>query len=174
MPIRPYRDVTPQLGNGVYIDATALVIGDVTLGDDASIWPMTVLRGDVNFIRIGARTNIQDGCVVHVSRPFPGNPTGWPTIVGDDVVVGHNVVLHGCTIGNRCLVGIGSVVLDGAVVDDEVKIGAGSVVAPGKRLARGGLYLGSPARRVRDLTPAEIERFSHDATHYVSLKHDYE
>jgi carbonic anhydrase/acetyltransferase-like protein (isoleucine patch superfamily) len=174
MPIRPYRDVTPQLGNGVYVDATALVIGDVTLGDDASIWPMTVLRGDVNFIRIGARTNIQDGCVVHVSRPFPGNPTGWPTIVGEDVVVGHKVVLHGCRIGNRCLVGIGAIVLDGAVVDDEVMIGAGSVVAPGKRLTRGGLYLGSPARRVRDLTAAELERFSHHATHYVRLKHDYE
>jgi carbonic anhydrase/acetyltransferase-like protein (isoleucine patch superfamily) len=145
----------------------------VTLGDDASIWPMTVLRGDVNFIRIGARTNIQDGSVVHVSRPFPGNATGWPTIVGDDVVVGHKVVLHGCTIGNRCLVGIGAIVLDGVVVEDEVMIGAGSVVAPGKRLESGGLYLGRPARRMRDLTASEIERFSHHATHYVRLKHDY-
>ena len=174
MPIRPYRDIRPQLGRGVYVDATALVIGDVTLGDDASVWPMTVLRGDVNFIRIGARTNIQDASVVHVSRPFPGSATGWPTIVGDDVVVGHKVVLHGCTIGNRCLVGIGAIVLDGVVVDDEVMIAAGSVVAPGKRLMRGGLYLGSPARRVRNLTIPEIERFSAHATHYVKLKHDYE
>jgi carbonic anhydrase/acetyltransferase-like protein (isoleucine patch superfamily) len=173
MPIRPYRDIDPQLGRGVYVDETALVIGDVTLGDDASVWPMTVLRGDVNFIRIGARTNIQDGSVVHVSRPYPGNASGWPTIVGDDVVVGHKVVLHGCTIGNRCLVGIGAIVLDGVVVEDEVMIGAGSVVAPGKRLARGGLYLGSPARRARDLADAEIERIGQHASHYVRLKDDH-
>jgi carbonic anhydrase/acetyltransferase-like protein (isoleucine patch superfamily) len=174
MPIRPYRGVNPELGQGVYVDATALVIGDVTLGDDASVWPMAVLRGDVNFIRIGARTNIQDGSVVHVSRPLSGNASGWPTIVGDDVVVGHKAVLHGCTIGNRCLVGIGAIVLDGVVVEDEVMVGAGSVVTPGKRLTRGGLYLGSPARRVRNLTAPEIERFSQHATHYVKLKHDYE
>ena len=174
MPLRPYRDVQPKLGKGVFVDPTALVIGDVTLGDDVSIWPMTVLRGDVNFIRIRARSNIQDGSVVHVSRPFPGHPGGWPTIVGEDVVVGHKVVLHGCTVGNRCLVGIGAIVLDGVVVEDEVMIGAGSIVPRGKRLTSGGLYFGSPARRVRDLTMAEIERFSRDATHYVKLKHDYE
>jgi carbonic anhydrase/acetyltransferase-like protein (isoleucine patch superfamily) len=166
--------VQPKLGSGAYVDPSALVVGDVTLGDDASVWPMSVLRGDVNFIRIGARSNIQDGSVVHVSRPFPGQPQGWPTIVGDDVVVGHKVVLHGCTVGSRCLVGIGAIVLDGVVVEDEVMIGAGSVVTPGKRLTRGGLYLGSPARRVRELTTAEIERFSRHALHYVKLKHDYE
>ena len=174
MPLRPYRDIRPKLGTGVYVDPSALVIGDVTLGDDASVWPMTVLRGDVNFIRIGARSNIQDGSVVHVSRPSQGHPAGWPTIVGDDVVVGHKVVLHGCTVGNRCLIGMGTIVLDGVVIEDEVMIGAGSIVTPGKRLTRGGLYVGSPARRVRDLTTAEIEKFSRDAIHYVKLKHDYE
>jgi carbonic anhydrase/acetyltransferase-like protein (isoleucine patch superfamily) len=174
MPVKAYRDVQPRLGAGVYVDPSALVIGDVALGDEVSIWPQAVLRGDVNYIRIGARSNIQDGSVVHVSRPFPGHPAGWPTIVGEDVVVGHKVVLHGCTIGNSCLVGIGAIVLDGVVVEDRVMIGAGSVVAPGKLLTSGGLYVGSPARRVRDLTPAEIERLAAHASHYVKLKRDYE
>jgi len=174
MPVRPYLDRHPQLGANVYIDPTALVVGDVVLGDDVSVWPMTVIRGDVNYIRIGARSNVQDGSVLHVSRPFAGNDAGWPLIVGEDVVVGHKVVLHGCTIGNRCLVGMGSIVLDGVVVEDEVMIGAGSVVAPGKRLASGGLYLGSPARRARGLARAEIERFTQHSHHYVRLAREYE
>src|SRR5512144_1734417 len=107
MPVRPYLDRHPQLGANVYIDSTALVIGDVVLGDGVSVWPMTVIRGDVNYIRIGARSNVQDGSVLHVSRPFAGNDAGWPLIVGEDVIVGHKVVLHGCTIGNRCLIGMG-------------------------------------------------------------------
>jgi carbonic anhydrase/acetyltransferase-like protein (isoleucine patch superfamily) len=144
MRLKAYRDLEPRLGTGVYVAPTALVIGDVTLGDDVSIWPQAVLRGDVNFIRVGARTNIQDGTVVHVSRKSASRTAGWPTIVGEDVVVGHKVVLHGCTIGNRCLVGIGAIVLDGVVVEDEVMIGAGSVVTPGKRLQSGGLYSARP------------------------------
>jgi carbonic anhydrase/acetyltransferase-like protein (isoleucine patch superfamily) len=174
MPVKPYLDRHPQLGAGVYIDPTALVIGDVVLGDDVSVWPMTVIRGDVNYIRIGARSNVQDGSVLHVSRPYPGNDAGWPLIVGEDVIVGHKVVLHGCTIGNRCLVGIGAIVLDGVVVEDEVMIGAGSVVTPGKRLTSGGLYLGNPARRSRELRPEEIARFSQNSSHYVKLKRAYE
>ena len=174
MPVRPYLDRYPRLGANVYVDPTALVLGDVELGDGVSVWPMTVIRGDVNYIRIGARSNVQDGSVLHVSRPFPGNDSGRPLIVGEDVVVGHKVVLHGCTVGNRCLVGIGAIVLDGVVVEDEVMIGAGSVVAPGKRLTSGGLYLGSPARRARDLTAQEIDRFSQHATHYVRLAREYE
>jgi carbonic anhydrase/acetyltransferase-like protein (isoleucine patch superfamily) len=173
MPTRPYRGKHPTLGAGVYIDPTALVIGDVVLGDDVSIWPLAVVRGDVNHIRIGARSNVQDGSVLHVSRPFPGNDSGWPLIVGEDVVVGHKVALHGCTIGNRVLVGIGSIVLDGVEVGDEVIIGAGSVVTPGKRLASGGLYVGNPARRSRDLTLAEIGRMPAMAAHYVALKKEY-
>jgi carbonic anhydrase/acetyltransferase-like protein (isoleucine patch superfamily) len=111
MPVRPYLDRHPRLGANAYIDPTALVIGDVELGDDVSVWPMTVIRGDVNYIRIGARSNVQDGSVLHVSRPFPGHDAGYPLIVGEDVVIGHKVVLHGCTVGNRCLVGIGRSVL---------------------------------------------------------------
>jgi carbonic anhydrase/acetyltransferase-like protein (isoleucine patch superfamily) len=174
MPLRPYRGIHPTLGAGAWVDATAVVIGDVELGADVSIWPMAVVRGDVNYVRIGARSNVQDGSVLHVSRPFPGQDGGWPLVVGEDVVMGHMVTVHGCTIGNRVLVGIGAIVLDGATVEDDVMIGAGSVVTPGKRLAAGGLYLGNPARRARDLTAAEIARIPLMAKYYVGLKQDYE
>ena len=173
MPIRPFRGTAPKLGAGAYVDDTALVIGDVELGDDVSVWPMAVIRGDVNSIRIGARSNVQDGSVLHVTSPYPGHDAGFPLVIGADVVMGHAVVVHGCTVGNRCLVGIGSILLDGAVVEDDVMIGAGSVVSPGKRLESGGLYLGNPARRVRDLTPAEIERIPQMALYYARLKKDY-
>jgi carbonic anhydrase/acetyltransferase-like protein (isoleucine patch superfamily) len=174
MPIEPYLGARPAIGRGVYIHPTALVIGDVELGDDVSIWPMAVVRGDVNQVRIGARSNVQDGSVLHVSRPYPGNDTGWPLLVGEDVVIGHKVVVHGCTIGNRVLVGIGAIVLDGVVVEDDVMIGAGAVVTPGKRLESGGLYVGNPARRARELTEAEIARVPIMANWYVNLKKDYE
>ena len=137
MPVQPYLGVSPRLGPGAYVDPTALVIGDVELGADASVWPMAVVRGDVNFIRIGARSNVQDGSVLHVSRPYAGNASGFPLVIGDDVVVGHKVVLHGCTIGHRVLVGIGAIVLDGVVIEDDVVVGAGAVVTPGKRLESG-------------------------------------
>ena len=149
MSVQPYLAIQPKLGADVYVHPTALVIGDVELGDDVSIWPMAVVRGDVNRIRIGARSNVQDGSVLHVSRPYPGNDSGWPLIIGEDVVIAHKVVVHGCTIGNRVLVGIGALVLDGVVVEDDVMIGAGAVVTPGKRLGSGGLYVGNPARRAR-------------------------
>lgn len=173
MALRTYQDKTPSLGEDAYVDPTALVIGDVTLGAHCSVWPMTVIRGDVNHIWIGARSNVQDGCVLHVSRPSPAREAGWSLEVGEEVTVGHRVVIHGCTIGNRCLVGTGSIVLDGVVVEDEVMIGAGSLVTPGKRLTSRGLYLGNPARRVRELTAAEIERFAVVARHYVDLQREY-
>jgi carbonic anhydrase/acetyltransferase-like protein (isoleucine patch superfamily) len=171
--MRPFRGVLPTLGAGVHIDSTALVIGDVVLGDDVSVWPLVVIRGDVNHIRIGARSNVQDCSMLHVSRPYPGNDHGWPTILGEDVVVGHKVALHGCTLGDRVLVGIGAIVLDGVEVADDVIIGAGSVVTPGRKLESGGLYVGNPARRVRDLTEAEIARTPLMASHYVALKKEY-
>jgi carbonic anhydrase/acetyltransferase-like protein (isoleucine patch superfamily) len=164
----------PKLGPGAWVDPAAIVIGDVELGADVSIWPMAVVRGDVNHVRVGARSNVQDGSVLHVTRPYPGSEAGWPLLIGEDVVIAHKVTVHGCTIGNRVLVGIGAVVLDGAVVEDEVMIGAGSVVTPGKRLGSGGLYLGNPARRARDLTPAEIARIPVMAGFYVDLKREYE
>ncbi len=174
MPTRPYRSILPRLAPGAWVDPAALVIGDVELGADVSIWPMAVVRGDVNHIRIGARSNVQDGSVLHVTRPYPGSDAGWPLIIGEDVVIAHKVTVHGCTIGNRVLVGIGAIVLDGAVVEDDVMIGAGSVVTPGKTIASGGLYLGNPARRARELTAAEIARIPVMAGFYVALKREYE
>jgi carbonic anhydrase/acetyltransferase-like protein (isoleucine patch superfamily) len=173
MPTRPYRGVEPTLEPGVFIDPTAVVIGDVVLGHDVSIWPMAVVRGDVNHIRIGARSNVQDGSVLHVTRPYPGSDAGWPLIVGEDVVIAHGVTVHGCSIGNRVLVGIGAIVLDGAVVEDDVMIAAGTVVPPGKRLESGGLYMGNPARRARDITDAERARIPVMAGFYVDLKDEY-
>jgi carbonic anhydrase/acetyltransferase-like protein (isoleucine patch superfamily) len=173
MNVRNYRNIAPQLGERVYIDPAAVVIGKVKLGDDVSIWPTAVVRGDVNAIEIGARTSVQDGSVLHVTHDGPYRPGGRALIVGADVTVGHRVVLHACTIGNTCLIGMGSVLLDDVVTEDLVMIGAGSVVTPGKRLEARGLYVGSPARRVRDLKPQEIEFLSYSAAHYVKVKNEY-
>lgn len=173
MTISAYRNILPTLGARVYIDPSAVVIGKVTIGDDSSIWPTAVVRGDVNTITIGARTSIQDGSVLHVTHDGPSTPGGRALVIGSDVTVGHRAMLHACTIGNTCLVGMGSIILDGVVAEDFVMIGAGSVVTPGKRLESGGLYVGSPARRVRDLKPKEIEFLSYSAAHYVKVKQEY-
>jgi carbonic anhydrase/acetyltransferase-like protein (isoleucine patch superfamily) len=173
MAVRPYRDVVPTLGPGAWVDDTAVVIGDVDLGEDVSVWPFVLIRGDVNRIRIGARSNVQDATIIHVSRPTAGNPQGWPTILGEDVVVGHRVSLHGCRIADRVLVGIGAVVLDGVQVDSDVIIGAGAVVTPGKTLESGFLYVGSPARKSREITDAERARIPKMARDYVTLKDEY-
>jgi carbonic anhydrase/acetyltransferase-like protein (isoleucine patch superfamily) len=177
MPIRTCRhadnEYAPKLGARVYVDPSAVVIGRVSLGDDVSIWPTAVVRGDVHSITIGARTSIQDGSVLHVTHDGPYAPGGRALIVGADVTVGHRVVLHACTIGDKCLVGMGSLLLDNVVTDELVMIGAGSVVTPGKHLQSRGLYVGSPARRVRDLAPREIEFLSYSAAHYVKLKDEY-
>jgi len=171
--IRPYLDRKPTLGADVYIDEAARVIGDVTLGDHASVWPMAVLRGDVNAIRIGARTNVQDGSVLHVTHDGPYSPGGAPLVIGDDVTIGHGVILHACTIGNRCLVGMGALVLDKVVVEDEVFIAAGAVVPPGKRLVSGFLYRGNPAQQARPLTDTEKAQLQYSAEHYVRVKNNY-
>jgi carbonic anhydrase/acetyltransferase-like protein (isoleucine patch superfamily) len=173
MGILTYRGIHPTLGQGAWVDPTAVVIGDVVLGQDASVWPFVLIRGDVNHIRIGARSNVQDASIVHVSRPHPGNDAGWPTILGDDVVIGHKVSLHGCRIADRVLVGIGAIVLDGVEIASDVIIGAGSVVTPGKKLESGSLYVGNPARRARELTAAEVARIPKMARDYVMLKDEY-
>ncbi len=173
MAIRDFLGFHPLLGERAYVDETALVIGRVILGEDASVWPFAVLRGDVERIEIGARTNIQDGCVLHVVHDGPYTPGGIGLTVGADVTVGHRAVLHAARIGDRCLIGMGAIVLDNAVVADEVVVGAGSVVAPGQGLAPGGLYLGNPARRVRDLGDDEIARLAYGARAYVTLKEQY-
>jgi carbonic anhydrase/acetyltransferase-like protein (isoleucine patch superfamily) len=173
MNIRPYRNQLPRLGANVYVDPAAVVIGDVELGEDASLWPFTVARGDVNAIRIGARTNIQDGTVLHVTHDGPYSPGGLPLLIGADVTVGHGAILHACTIEDACLIGMHASVLDGVVVRRHAMIGAGAVVTPGKVVGEGELWLGNPARRVRLLTDAQIEQLYYSARHYVRLKNEY-
>lgn len=171
--LRPYQGHTPTLGADVFVDSSAVVIGDVELGDDSSVWPCAVIRGDMHRIRIGARTSVQDGAVLHITHASAFNPAGYPLTIGDDVTIGHAVCLHGCTLGDRILVGIGSTVLDGAVVEDEVVIGAGSLVPPGKRLVSGFLYMGSPVKQIRPLKDSERQFFTYSATNYVKLKNNY-
>jgi len=173
MNIRAYRDRLPRFGANVYVDAAALLIGDVELGDDASLWPCAVARGDVNFIRIGARTNVQDGAVLHVTHAGPYTPGGLPLVIGADVTVGHAAVLHACTLEDACLVGMHATVLDGARVCRHAMVGAGAVVSPGKVVAAGELWLGNPARCVRTLSEREIEALYYSAQHYVRLKNEY-
>lgn len=171
--IRPFQGLLPRLGDNVFVDASAVVIGDVEIGDDSSVWPCVVIRGDMHRIRIGARTSVQDGSVLHITHASDYNPAGHPLTIGDEVTVGHSVCLHGCSIGNRVLIGIGSTVLDGAVVEDEVVIGAGSLVPPGKRLESGFLYMGAPVKQVRPLKDSERQFFSYSANNYVKLKDAY-
>lgn len=173
MTLRTYKGIAPRLGAGVYIDDSSVLVGDIELAADVSIWPLVAARGDVNYIRIGARTNVQDGSVLHLSRPSKGKPAGSPLIIGEDVTVGHKVMLHGCTLGNRILIGMGAIVMDDVVVEDDVIIGAGSLVPPGKRLASGHLYVGSPAKQARALTEAELAFLKESALNYVQLKNDY-
>lgn len=171
--IRNYQNKIPQLDSTVFVDESAVIIGDVEIGQDSSVWPCTVIRGDMHFIRIGARTSIQDGSVLHITHASDYNPAGHPLVIGDEVTVGHSVCLHGCTLGNRILVGIGSTILDGAIVEDEVVIGAGSLVPPGKRLESGFLYMGAPVKQIRSLKESEKEFFSYSANNYVKLKNTY-
>ena len=174
MDIRAFRGTLPTLGQRAYIDPAAAVIGDVVLGDDASIWPFTVVRGDVNFVRIGDRTNIQDGSVVHVSHDGPhAKLGGFATRIGSDVTIGHKAIIHACTIEDAVLVGMGAIVLDGAVVRRHAFVGAGALVAPGKVVGEGELWLGNPARKARMLSDAEIEALYYSAGHYVRLKDAY-
>jgi carbonic anhydrase/acetyltransferase-like protein (isoleucine patch superfamily) len=171
--LRPYKDLFPKSGLRVMIDDTSVVIGDVRMADDVGIWPLVVIRGDVNYVEIGARSNIQDGSVLHVTHKSSYNPEGNPLLIGEEVTVGHKVMLHGCTIGNRVLVGMGSILLDGVVIEDNVMIGAGSLVPQNKRLESGYLYLGSPVKQIRPLTEAEIESLKYSANNYVKWKDDY-
>jgi len=174
MPIRPYLDRLPSLGARAYVDSQASVIGDVVLGDDVSVWPFTVIRGDVNFVRIGDRTNLQDGTVVHVSHDGPhARLGGFATRIGSDVTIGHKAIIHACTIEDAVLVGMGAIVLDGAVVRKHAFVGAGALVPPGKVVGEGELWLGNPARKARMLSDAEIEALYYSAGHYVRLKDAY-
>jgi len=173
MVMKSFRGHTPKLGQRVLVDGSAVLIGDIELGDDSSVWPLVTIRGDIHQIRIGARTNIQDNSCLHVIHKSEANPEGYPLIIGDDVTIGHMVMMHGCSIGNHVLVGMSSTILDGAVIVNNVLIGAGSLVPPGKHLESGYLYLGSPVKKIRALTEDEINYFDYSALNYMKLKDEY-
>jgi carbonic anhydrase/acetyltransferase-like protein (isoleucine patch superfamily) len=163
----------PTLGDRTYVDPAATVIGDVVLGDDVSIWPNAVLRGDVHYIRIGARSNVQDGTVIHVTHDGPYSPGGFPTIVGEGVTIGHAAVIHACTIDDYCLIGMHATVLDGAVIKKYGFVAAGSVIPPGKVVGERELWVGNPAKCVRLLSDQQVEQLHYSADHYVRLKDVY-
>jgi carbonic anhydrase/acetyltransferase-like protein (isoleucine patch superfamily) len=164
--IRPYKGQMPRLGARVYVDASAQVIGDVELGDDASVWMNAVIRGDVNRVRLGPRTNVQDNCVLHVG-------SAHPTILAEDVTVGHSVTLHGCTVERLCLIGIGAIVLNGAIVGEESIVAAGSVVTEETRIPPRSLVMGVPARVRRELTDDERAGLQRSAQSYLGYKQTY-
>ncbi|MCY3751947.1 MAG: gamma carbonic anhydrase family protein [Gammaproteobacteria bacterium] len=168
--IRTFEGITPVIAASTFIDDTAVVIGNVTIGEHSSIWPTVVIRGDVNTITVGDRTSIQDGSVLHVNHDADYNPGGDPLTIGSDVTVGHRVMLHGCTIQDHCLIGMSSTILDQAVVESHTMIGAGSLVSPGKTLESGYLYMGTPARQVRKLTDEELAYIDYAAQYYARLK----
>lgn len=168
--VRSFKGMMPKLGHQVFIDPSAVVLGDVELGDNVSVWPLTVIRGDMHRIRIGHSTSIQDGSVLHITHAGPYNPDGFPLTIGSHVTVGHQAMLHGCSIGDRVLIGMGSMVMDGAIIESDVVLGAGSLVPPGKTLESGYLYVGRPAKQVRKLTDKEMDYFTYTANNYVTLK----
>lgn len=159
----------PRIAPNAWLDETAVIIGDVQIGAQSSVWVHAVARGDVNQIHIGERSNIQDLAMLHVSHRSATKPDGSPLIIGNDVTIGHQAMLHGCRIGNRVLVGMSSVILDNAVVDDDVIIGAGSLIPPHKHLISGYLYMGSPVKQIRPLTDTERQSLLDSAAHYVKL-----
>ena len=173
MSIRSHLNHHPQLGDGAYVDPAATVIGQVRLGADVSVWPQAVMRGDVNSIDVGDRSNIQDGVVCHVTHDGPYTPGGHALVIGAEVTVGHGAILHGCTIKDRVLIGMGAIVLDGAVIESDVMVAAGSLVSPGKHLESGFLYRGQPAKAARPLSQDEIEALVYSAEHYVRVKDQF-
>lgn len=174
MNIRPYLEHRPEIDESCYIDPACVIIGDVQLGAQASVWPFAVIRGDVNSIRIGARSNVQDLSMLHVSHKNEAKPEGSPLLIGEDVTIGHKVMLHGCTIGDRVLVGMGSTIMDDVVIESDVMIGACSLVPPRKRLESGYLYVGAPVKQVRALTEEEKAFLVYSAAHYMRVSANYQ
>jgi carbonic anhydrase/acetyltransferase-like protein (isoleucine patch superfamily) len=172
--IKIFKNCAPQIGQKVYVDDSAVVIGNVTLADDVSVWPTAVLRGDVEKITVGTETNIQDGAVCHVSHASEYTQgKSFPLTIGQGVTIGHNAVVHACTVGDYCLIGINATILDGAVLEDYVMLGAGALVTPGKTLKSGYLYVGAPAKQIRALNEEEKRFLEYSARHYVELKNEY-
>lgn len=167
--IRTFESNTPNIAEDAWIDDTAVIIGDVRIGSQSSVWPMSVIRGDVQQIQIGAQSNIQDGCILHVSHDSQYLPGGRPLLLGDRVTVGHKAILHGCEIADGCFIGMGCTILDGSILEPNTMLGAGSLVASGKCLQGGYLWLGAPARRIRPLSETELEYMHYSAEHYQRL-----
>ena len=165
--LKPYKGKLPIVSSTAFIENSAQIIGDVTIGDESSVWFNAIVRGDVNYIRIGKRTNIQDGTVIHVTHD------SHPTILEDDITVGHSVSIHGCVIRSRALIGIGAIILDGAEVESDCIIAAGSLVAEGKKIPSGWLAMGAPAKPVRELTPQERKKLLEYAQNYIKYKNEY-
>jgi len=173
MPLRTFNNHQPSLGKLTYIDESAVIIGNVTLADNVSVWPTAVIRGDVSSVSVGAATNIQDGAILHVSHAGKYATKEAPLTIGKGVTIGHRAVVHACTVGNYCLIGIGAIILDNAILEDYVMLGAGALVPSGKVLESGYLYIGSPAKKARALSDTEKEFLEYSAAHYVQLKDEY-
>ncbi len=174
MTIRNFENKTPDIHATTFVDNTALVLGDVKIGENSSVWPLTVIRGDVNRIEIGNNTNIQDNSVLHVTHDGPYNPGGFDLQMGNNITVGHRVILHGCHIKDSCLIGMGATIMDGVVIESNTLIGAGSLVTPNKHLEAGYLWMGSPVRKVRKLSEEEIKSIKYSADNYVKLKNRHQ
>lgn len=174
MTIRSFENKQPTIHSSTFVDETALILGDVQIGENCSIWPLTVIRADVNPIQIGNNTNIQDNSVLHVTHDGPYNPGGFSLKIGNNVTVGHRVILHGCQVGDSCLIGMGTIVMDGAVIESHNMIGAGSLVTPNKHLESGYLWMGSPIRKVRKLSDEELKSIEYSAMSYVKLKNRHQ
>ncbi len=171
--ITSHHGHTPEIATSAYVHQSAQIIGEVSIAEHCSIWCNAVIRGDVNSISIGSGTNIQDLSMLHVSHKTPQNPEGASLIIGSRVTIGHSVILHGCTIHDECLVGMGSIIMDKAVLEPQVLVGAGSLVPEGKVLQSGYLYLGRPVKQLRALTAEEIAYFNYSAEHYIKLYKSY-
>lgn len=171
--VRSHKGIWPIIDPSVFVDPTAVIIGDVVIGRDSSVWPLSVIRGDMHRIRIGERVSVQDASVLHITHASSYNPEGFPLTIGDDVTIGHQATLHGCTIHDRVLIGMKAMVMDGAVIESEVILGAGAVVPPGKVLASGHVYIGNPAKAVRAITAKEKSYFMYTAANYARLKDVY-
>lgn len=171
--IRKFNDISPQIHDTAYVDPQSCVIGDVIIGENSSIWPMTVVRGDVNSIKIGSDTNIQDGSILHVTHKSARDLNGGPMKIGNGVTVGHGAILHACEIGNYCLIGMGATIMDKCIIEDYSMIGAGSLVPPNKHIKSVELWIGNPAKKARDLNDKEIAYLKYSAENYVKLKNMY-
>lgn len=165
--LKPYKGIWPKLHESVFVEASAQVIGDVWIGEDSSIWFNAVVRGDVNYIRIGDRTNVQDNSTLHVTKDT------CPLIIGSDITIGHGVVLHGCTVKDRCLIGMGAIILDRAEIGEDSIVGAGALVTEGTKVPPGSLVLGMPAKVARELKPEEKARILRSARNYIEYTRNY-